>query len=67
MVCVRSQNNSGNSPLHLASAYAHLELVRYLLQAGAPVNSPNFRGETPLHLAMQDGFVEVAQALRALA
>ena len=59
------RNNLGNTALHLAAAYCRLDVIRFLLEAGCPVNATNCRGETALNLALHDGFMEVVPLLQA--
>ena len=47
---LRVLNMEGKTPLHLAAEGAHLETVKYLLSAGAPVNALDKKGETALDL-----------------
>ena len=42
---------NGNRPLHIAAQNGHLELVKFLLGAGAEVNARNAGGQTALHMA----------------
>lgn len=55
--------NSGATPLHLAVAKGHLEIVRFLLSKGASVDAKNKRGETPFLLAIVSGRKEIAHIL----
>ncbi|XP_078161493.1 putative E3 ubiquitin-protein ligase XBOS36 [Carex rostrata] len=67
------QNNPGlarystfgllNSPLHLASARGHHEIVGLLLENGADPNSRNIYGQTPLMQACRIGHWQVVQIL----
>ena len=41
----------GQSALHVAALWGHVEAAQALLQLGAFVNAPNFTGATPLHMA----------------
>ena len=43
---------AGMSPLHLAAQGGHLDVMRWLLDAGADVNAPDERGYTPLHFVV---------------
>ncbi|KAI0599190.1 ankyrin [Biscogniauxia sp. FL1348] len=51
------------TPLHCASNYAHVDVVRYLLDKGANVNARSKRGELPLHFAVQFGSMDVVKLL----
>ncbi|CAH6791092.1 tonsoku-like protein [Phodopus roborovskii] len=56
----------GWTPLHEASNYGHLEIVRFLLDHGATVDDPGGQGcdgITPLHDALNCGHFEVAELL----
>ncbi|KAH9012842.1 ankyrin repeat protein [Lactarius deliciosus] len=45
----------GNSPLHLAAAYGHLEVARLLIGRNADVNAQNNNGFTPfLHASRME-------------
>ena len=48
----------GNTPLGMAAAGLYPELVKYLLEAGAKVNSRNEEGETPLYEACTSGALD---------
>lgn len=43
------------TPLHLASYFLELKLVRMLLDHGANVNAEDRRGRTPFHRVLEDG------------
>eukprot|EP01038_Epipyxis_sp_PR26KG_P005334 gene5334-7401_t len=56
--------STGNTALHLACEIDNQEVVRFLVQNGAPVNLSNKRGRLPLHLACMLHFnVETALLL----
>jgi len=65
-VTVRRWPRDGWSPLMVAAAGGHLEVVRQLLAAGAPVDQRNARGRTALMFAAFYGrFTVVSALLRA--
>ena len=45
----------GLTPLDMAALYCHTNVMQYLLEQGAKVNSQAKDGTTPLHLAAQTG------------
>lgn len=55
---------AGNTPLPLAVAKGHTEVVSMLIEAGADVNNVNHQGETPLKDAIDRGDVDVIGLLR---
>jgi len=52
-----------STPLMEASQEGHLELVRYLLEAGARVNATTGTGDTALTYACENGHTDVADLL----
>ena len=45
---VNQQDGEGDSALHLAVHYNHMDCVKLLLQLGANVNLMNLKGNTPV-------------------
>ena len=61
---VFKQDASGLSPLMLASGNGHVDTVRALIKASAPVNAPGGPGaNTPLSLAARNGRADVVAEL----
>ena len=54
--------NADLSPLSLASRAGHLDVVTFLIQAGAE-SKPNSNGQYPIHLAAREGHVDVCRFL----
>ncbi|CAN7936922.1 unnamed protein product, partial [Ixodes hexagonus] len=66
-IVTSSRNRTTDStPLHLASAGGHANVVKMLLQAGADAKEENADGDTALHLAAKNGHVAVARVLSAV-
>jgi cytochrome c len=51
-------DDGGLTPLHLAAAHCHTNVVVLLLNKGASINRKGMGGATPLHLAAQEGCVD---------
>jgi ankyrin repeat protein len=51
------------TPLHVASQFGHLDVVKWLLDHNADVHVHDDKGDTPLHLAAIEGHLEVARIL----
>ncbi|CAE6926748.1 ankrd52 [Symbiodinium sp. CCMP2592] len=51
------------TPMHLASAHGHLDVVRFLVHCGADKGMLDIQGQTPLHLACANGHLEVVRFL----
>lgn len=60
---IDSRTKGGYTPLHVASHFGHVNMVRFLLQNGADVNAVNSHGYTPLHQAAQQGHQMVINLL----
>ena len=50
-ISVNARHKNGNTPLHFAAAYNHVEVLDYLISKGALINATNVLGSTPLHYA----------------
>ena len=53
----------GYTPLHEATANAHVLVLDYLLNKGGDVNCRAYSGCTPLHLAARSGHLECVKVL----
>lgn len=61
---IETKSDSGNTALKIASKKNHFELIDYLIEQGADVNSRSTRNRsTPLHAAAYRGHYEVVQLL----
>jgi hypothetical protein len=60
---LRLNGGAGNTALHAAASHGQLEVARFLLAQGAPVNAFNGWGETPLHCAAAAGHLEMIACL----
>ena len=56
--------NDGATPLFVAAQYGHIEVLRFLVDAKADLNTADY-GNTPLAVAVHMGHGEVAALLRA--
>jgi len=61
---VDTPNKDGFTPLYVAAQNGHLEVVRFLVDAKADLNTADY-GNTPLAVAVHMGHGEVAALLRA--
>jgi ankyrin repeat protein len=64
-VTAAARNPMRVQALHAGTASGNREVVRLLLDAGAPVNTAQQEGWTPLHEAARKGDVEMARAMLA--
>jgi hypothetical protein len=55
----------GRTALHIAAARGNTEVVRMLVERGAPVEAESFRGRTPLHDAAATGLSPARRARRS--
>ncbi len=60
---ITTANNIGNTPLHLASAYGHLEVVKFLISQHNNSNVKNKVGNTPVQFAAFNGHLLVVKYL----
>ena len=59
---VMTQNNYGETPLHLAMQWGQVDVARMLIEHGADA-AQNNDGKTLLHLVLQEGEVVVTRML----
>lgn len=60
---VDAETKAGYTPLHVASHFGQINMVRFLLQNGADVTKTTNIGYTPLHQAAQQGHSNVVNLL----
>jgi len=60
---VKAKNKTGDTPLHRAVFFGHLDIVKLLLEKNSPVNIANDMGRTPMHWAAAYGHGEIAELL----
>ena len=60
---VDSGDHYGETALHLAADWGHLQVLQHLLSSGADVNVKNDYGDTALHVAARGGHLQVVQHL----
>ncbi|ETV90782.1 hypothetical protein, variant 1 [Aphanomyces invadans] len=58
--------SNGLTPLHLASMYGYMDIVRFFVQHGASHDAVTVDGATPLFLSSMNGHLDVIQYLVAL-
>jgi len=54
---------NGNTCIHIAAQNGHVDLLKFLVQAGADVNAQNANGHTPLHMAVSYDLEETSDFL----
>jgi ankyrin repeat protein len=60
---INAVNKWGQSPLHLAAEFGHIEAAKFLLSHGANPSLRDFRGMTPLEIAKSAGKLETADTI----
>ncbi len=58
-----AKNEMQETPLHSAVSGGHLDIVDFLIAAGADVNAQDNQIRTPLHLACYDGHRDIVEKL----
>lgn|SRR3990167_4027365 len=56
-------DTSGNTPLHIASAWGFADICKYLIKKGAKISATNQKGYTALHWAALNGHDTICTVL----
>ena len=59
----KRQPEKGYTAIQFASAFGHLDIVKYLIEKGANVNIQDIYGRTPLYWAALSGNVDLIAAI----
>ncbi|KAF8763623.1 Serine/threonine-protein phosphatase 6 like protein [Argiope bruennichi] len=62
-VNIHDKANDGFSLLHIAAQFGHLNIMKYLIEIGADINSENDAGTKPIHFAAREGHKDIVQFL----
>jgi ankyrin repeat protein len=60
---ITTQNEDGKTPLHLATGWGRIDVMKYLISLKVDLNIKNKDGGTPLHVAASQGQPEAAKLL----
>ena len=61
---VNSENDKGQSPLHLAAKHGQLQAILHLIKNEAEVNKADHEGNIALHYAAERGTAGIKQLIR---
>ena len=56
-------NEDGNTPIHTAAEYGHIEIVKILAPLTENRNAPDLYGTTPIILAAENGHTDIVKIL----
>lgn len=62
-VAINAQNSTGQTPLHLAVATGNLKITKFLVDAGADINTKAKNEDTPLTIAILKLYVNITEYL----
>jgi ankyrin repeat protein len=60
---LEAKNNSGRTPLHLASEFNRISIAKLLIEMGANLEAKDNQGRNPLHVATMNNSIETATLL----
>ena len=56
-------DSSGNTPLHVATIFGHMELVKLLIYQGGDVYKKGQHGAISIHIAAHEGHANIVRLL----
>jgi ankyrin repeat protein len=62
---LQAKTEEGKSPLHMATGWGQVEIVKYLIAVGADIHAVNNNGGNPIHVAGSQNQPECARILVA--
>ncbi|CAH0030040.1 unnamed protein product [Clonostachys rhizophaga] len=63
LLSIECLNSSEKTPLHFCANQGFPGIIKYLVAAGARIDSKDVNGDTPLHLAAREGQIETVKLL----
>lgn len=58
-----TDTGNGNKPIHIAAQNGHFEIVKFLIESGAEINSKNGKGNTAVHMSVGYDYYQISKYL----